>query len=102
MKPESTAVGKRNGSTNDHSAVLERISHLSLEPNPVLMEHAKHRAESVQNRIADRITESRKRTARTRSCSTFRTRSSSRRRRSIPTLKPDRKARRYRSRELSV
>src|SRR5437588_11754893 len=30
--------------------------HLPLEPNPVLVEHAKQRAESVQNRIADRIT----------------------------------------------
>ena len=27
-----------------------------LEPNPVLVEHAKQRAESVQNRIADKIT----------------------------------------------
>ena len=27
-----------------------------LEPNPVLVEHARERAESVQNRIADRIT----------------------------------------------
>ena len=57
MKPElPTAVGKRNGSTKEQSAVLERLSHLSLEPNPVLMEHAKQRAESVQNRIADKIT----------------------------------------------
>jgi uncharacterized membrane protein len=33
------------------------VSHLSLvEPNPVLVEQAKKRAESVQNRIADRIT----------------------------------------------
>jgi uncharacterized membrane protein len=57
MKPEqSTAVAKRNGSTKDQSDVLERLSHLSLEPNPVLMEHAKQRAESVQNRIADKIT----------------------------------------------
>ena len=27
-----------------------------LEPNPVLVEHARERADSVQNRIADRIT----------------------------------------------
>src|SRR5262245_29282107 len=32
-------------------------THLPLEPNPVLVEHARRRAESVQNRIADRITE---------------------------------------------
>jgi uncharacterized membrane protein len=30
--------------------------HLPLEPNPVLVEHARKRAESIQNRIADRIT----------------------------------------------
>src|SRR6478609_6603392 len=38
------------------SVHLERISHVSLEPNPALVEHASQRAESVQNRIADRIT----------------------------------------------
>ena len=36
---------------------LAHVSHLSLERNPVLVEHAKERAESVQNRIADRITQ---------------------------------------------
>jgi|SRR5262245_22492814 len=30
--------------------------HLPLEPNPVLVEHARQRAESAQNRVADRIT----------------------------------------------
>jgi uncharacterized membrane protein len=41
----------------EESALLKNVGHLSLvEPNPVLMEHAKQRAESVQNRIADRIT----------------------------------------------
>jgi uncharacterized membrane protein len=40
----------------EQSALLQRVSHLSLEPNPVLVEHAKERAESVQNRIADQIT----------------------------------------------
>jgi uncharacterized membrane protein len=29
---------------------------LKVEPNPALLEHARRRAESVQNRIADRIT----------------------------------------------
>jgi uncharacterized membrane protein len=39
------------------SAPLQRVSHFPpLEPNPVLLEHAKERAESVQNRIADQIT----------------------------------------------
>ena len=36
--------------------LLERASHVSLEPNPALVEHARQRATSVQNRIADRIT----------------------------------------------
>jgi uncharacterized membrane protein len=38
------------------SVHLPRPSHLSLEPNPVLAEHAKQRAASVQNRIADQVT----------------------------------------------
>jgi uncharacterized membrane protein len=40
----------------EQSILLKRVSHLPLEPNPVLLEHAKERAESVQNRIADDIT----------------------------------------------
>jgi uncharacterized membrane protein len=40
----------------DESALLKKVSHLSHEPNPVLVEHAKQRAESVQNRTADKIT----------------------------------------------
>jgi uncharacterized membrane protein len=40
----------------EQSDLLKKVSHLSLEPNPVLVEHAKPRAESVQNRIADQIT----------------------------------------------
>jgi len=40
----------------EQSALLKNVSHLPLEPNPVLLEHAKERAESVQNRIADQIT----------------------------------------------
>jgi uncharacterized membrane protein len=40
----------------EQSALLQRVGHLSLEPNPALLEHARKRAESVQNRIADRIT----------------------------------------------
>jgi uncharacterized membrane protein len=38
------------------AVLLERLSHLTLEPNPALLEHARERAESMQNRIADRIT----------------------------------------------
>ena len=37
----------------NRSALVHRIS---LEPNPALLDHAQKRAESVQNRIADRIT----------------------------------------------
>ena len=40
----------------EQSDLLKNVSHLPLEPNPVLLEHAKQRAESVQNRIADQIT----------------------------------------------
>jgi uncharacterized membrane protein len=38
------------------SVLLERLSHIPQEANPVLLEHAQKRAESVQNRIADQIT----------------------------------------------
>jgi len=41
----------------EQSELLKRVSHLSTEPNPVLLEHAKQRAESAQNRVADRITQ---------------------------------------------
>jgi len=40
----------------EQSALVERLSHMPREPNPALLEHAKERAESVQNRIADQIT----------------------------------------------
>ena len=40
----------------EQSALLKNVGHLSLEPNPALLEHAKLRAESAQNRIADQIT----------------------------------------------
>jgi uncharacterized membrane protein len=40
----------------DQSALLQRVAHIPLEPNPALLEHARKRAESVQNRIADQIT----------------------------------------------
>jgi uncharacterized membrane protein len=38
------------------SLLVQRVSHVSRDPNPALVEHAKKRAESVQNRIADQIT----------------------------------------------
>jgi uncharacterized membrane protein len=40
----------------EQSVLLKRVSHVSPEPNPALVEHAKQRAKSVQNRIADQIT----------------------------------------------
>jgi len=41
----------------EQSTVPHRVSRLPLEPNPVLLQHAKERAESVENRIADHITD---------------------------------------------
>jgi uncharacterized membrane protein len=42
----------------EQSVLLERLAELPipLQPNPALLEQARERAESVQNRIADRIT----------------------------------------------
>jgi uncharacterized membrane protein len=40
----------------EQSVLLQRVGHMPLEPNPVLLEHAEKRAENVQNRIADAIT----------------------------------------------
>jgi uncharacterized membrane protein len=41
----------------DQSDLHQRLSHLPIQPNPALVEHAEKRAESAQNRVADRITE---------------------------------------------
>ena len=38
------------------SVLQQRLAKLPWEPNPALLEHTRRRAESVQNRIADRIT----------------------------------------------
>jgi uncharacterized membrane protein len=38
------------------TALDERVKAMPREPNPVLVEHARKRAESVQNRLADKIT----------------------------------------------
>jgi uncharacterized membrane protein len=40
----------------DARARLEPRSHRPLEPNPALVRHARQRARSLENRIADRIT----------------------------------------------
>ena len=40
----------------EQSVLLKRLSSLAIEPNPALLKHARERAESVQNRIADQIT----------------------------------------------
>jgi uncharacterized membrane protein len=40
----------------DPKLKADLAARLSAEPNPALLEHARQRAESVQNRIADRIT----------------------------------------------
>ena len=46
------------GAADARRAGLDRqhLPHLPLEPNPVLVQHARQRAQSVQNRVADRIT----------------------------------------------
>jgi len=36
---------------------VDLVRRVSFEPNPALTEHARQRAESLQNRIADRITD---------------------------------------------
>jgi uncharacterized membrane protein len=51
-----TKTSTGGGLAMDQSMLLERLSHLSLESNPALFRHARERAESVENRIADRIT----------------------------------------------
>ena len=40
----------------EESAFLERISHVPVQPNPALLEHAVERQKKLENRIADRIT----------------------------------------------
>jgi uncharacterized membrane protein len=41
----------------DTAELHDRLSHMPIQPNPALVEHAEERAESVQNQIADRITD---------------------------------------------
>jgi uncharacterized membrane protein len=36
--------------------VIRPVSHLAGEPNPAVVRHAQERAQSLQNRVADRIT----------------------------------------------
>jgi uncharacterized membrane protein len=42
--------------TMEQSVHLKGVRHLPLEPNPALVRHGQERAQSIQNRIADRIT----------------------------------------------
>src|SRR5947207_1372069 len=46
----------RKAAEMDQFDLHERLSHLSIQPNPALVEHAERRAESVQNRVAHKIT----------------------------------------------
>jgi uncharacterized membrane protein len=41
----------------DTTDLHERLARLPMQPNPAVVEHAEKRAESVQNRVADRITD---------------------------------------------
>jgi uncharacterized membrane protein len=40
----------------EQPTLSKNVSHRSLELNPVFVEHARRRAESIQNRVADAIT----------------------------------------------
>ena len=53
QEPSSSRAVATTGSQSQQVGQAKR---LPLEPNPALVEHARERAESVQNRIADRIT----------------------------------------------
>ena len=46
------------GAARERRAGLDRqrVSHLPLEPNPVVVQQAQERAQSIENRVADRIT----------------------------------------------
>src|SRR6266480_6063483 len=46
----------RKAAEMDQSDLHKRLSHLPIQANPALVEHAERRAESVQNRVADKIT----------------------------------------------
>ena len=41
----------------DTTELHERLARLPIQPNPAVVEHAQKRAESVQNRVADGITD---------------------------------------------
>jgi uncharacterized membrane protein len=41
----------------DTTELHERLARMPIQPNPAVVENAEKRAESVQNRIADRITD---------------------------------------------
>ena len=45
-----------SGGDNVSAREVDWAARLKLAPNPALVQHARERAESVQNRIADRIT----------------------------------------------
>jgi len=52
----SNILVERSGPTMEQPILVQRLAHFQHEPNPALLEHARERAESVQNRIADHIT----------------------------------------------
>jgi uncharacterized membrane protein len=51
LRQRNEALIQRN------EAFLKRLNNLPLEPNPALLKQAQERAESAQNRVADRITD---------------------------------------------
>jgi uncharacterized membrane protein len=56
-KTKPRPVRERSDLTMTQPVLLERLSHLPQQPNPALVRHAEERADYVQNRIADRITD---------------------------------------------
>ena len=52
-----TVILPKEGRDGHTPSCTSAWSHLPIQANPALVEHAEKRAESVQNRIADRITD---------------------------------------------
>jgi uncharacterized membrane protein len=53
---EACGMAPPIGQTSNASEPGNRLAPVKLQPSPVLVQHAEERAQSVQNRIADRIT----------------------------------------------
>jgi uncharacterized membrane protein len=56
MRKAQVGAARLGRADRDGEARLQRVSHRPPEPDPALARPAQLRAQSVQNRIADRIT----------------------------------------------